>query len=432
MSVKEQLDRKNIVILDGGRRTPRADILLNNNYPGLMSRYSTNKLGSIVIEAAMKASKVIPDEIGHVIMGNALESHRDSIYGARGMALGAGLNITTPALTVRRLCGSGAQSIVNGTQMLLLGDHPEDQPFMVVGGAESMQYPHILYNLRGRKQGNTTVKYGAVACSSLPPGSYAQDLLHMALFDPSAGMAMANTAEKLGRNYKITRLQADTFAYNSQKKAHLATTNGWFEEEITPVTVVDQNGEESSLRSDTHIRPNISMDALLDLPPVFEPPNGIITPGNASAVVDGAAAMVICGMETAKARGLQPLCRIAGWGYAGVDPTLMGIGPAPATENALKMAGLSGDQIDTLELNEAFAPQALACIHEFKKMGIDPEKVNPVGNAIAMGHPLGATGSILTLTAAYHLKRNHLRYGLITMCIGGGQGIALIIENMQL
>ncbi len=426
------LNEQSIVILNGGKRTPRADILINNRDEGLFHGYTTNQLGGIAIRATLSNSGVKGEEIGHVVMGNALESHRDSIYAARGMAIEGGLPYEVPALTVRRICGSGAQSIVNAAQMLLLEDYPEDKPFIIAGGAESMQYPHMLYNLRGRRVGNSVVKYGAINCSSLPRGTYAQDLLHMALYDPSANMAMANTGENLGRIYKISRSEADQFAHRSHMRAMAYRKENGPKDEIVPVEVpVPESFDKTMLDYDTHVRPNISLDGLAGLPPVFEPPDGIITPGNASAVVDGAAAMVLCHESSAKQQGYDPICRIIGWGIAGVDPKVMGIGPVPATKSALEMAGIKGDELDTVELNEAFAPQALACIRDFEKMGIDPEKVNPVGSAIALGHPLGATGSILTITASYYLQRKKLRYGLVTMCIGGGQGIALIIENLK-
>jgi acetyl-CoA acetyltransferase family protein len=308
--------------------------------------------------------------------------------------------------------------------MLLLGDLPEDRPFVLAGGAESMQYPHLLYGLRGRRAGGGVVKYGPLDCAALPKGTYAQDLLYMALYDPSAGMAMANTAERLGRQYGITRREADAFAFRSHQRALAWRERPGAGEAIVPVPLPGGG----QLEQDTHPRPAISLDGLAELPPVFEPPHGIITPGNASAVVDGAAAMVLRREEDA---GGRPLARILGWGVAGVDPRIMGIGPVPATRLALEMAGVRGADLDTVELNEAFAPQALACMKDFAQMGIDPERVNPAGGAIALGHPLGATGAILTLTAAHYLRATGGRLGLVTMCIGGGQGIAMVIENTQ-
>jgi len=253
----------------------------------------------------------------------------------------------------------------------------------------------------------------------------------MCLYDPSAKMSMANTAEELGRRYKITREECDEFGYRSQVNAKAARDAGYFDEEIEPV-VVEQGGskEPVTVKYDTHILENCTMQGMAKLFPAFEA-NGVITAGNASAVVDSAATMVLGLEEDVEKHGLKPLCRIVGYGVAGVDPQIMGFGPVPSTRIALENAGLKGEQIDIIELNEAFAPQSLACMREMEKMGIDPEKVNPMGNAIALGHPLGATGATLTLTCAYALRRRKLRYGLVTMCIGGGQGIAMILESIH-
>jgi acetyl-CoA acetyltransferase family protein len=315
--------------------------------------------------------------------------------------------------------------------MILAGvRHDPQRPFMVVGGSESMQYPFVLYNWRGRKVGTATQKYGPVDIKGLPPGTHLQDSMLMSLYDPGAGMAMANTAEELGRRYKITREQADEFGFRSHRNAKLARDSGWFDQEIEPIPVqLDGALDPITVKHDTHIMDDVSMAKMARLRPAFEP-GGIITAGNASAVVDGAASMVI-GKETdAMQHGAQPLARIAGMGVAACDPQIMGWGPVPSTRQALINAGLKGSDLDHIELNEAFAPQALACIEDFKQMGIDPEKINPMGNAIALGHPLGATGAVLTLTCAYALRRSRKRYGLVTMCIGGGQGIALILESL--
>jgi acetyl-CoA acetyltransferase family protein len=253
----------------------------------------------------------------------------------------------------------------------------------------------------------------------------------MCLYDPSAQLAMANTGEELGRRYGITREECDRFGYRSHVNAKAARDAGYFDEEIEPVTV-ERGGSlpPITVKYDTHILENPSLEGMMKLPPAFEA-GGLVTAGNASAVVDSAAAMVL-GLESdAERYGCKPLARIVGYGVAGVEPKIMGIGPVPATQKALAKAGIKGDQIDIVEINEAFAPQALACARDYEKMGIDPEKINPMGNAIALGHPLGATGSILTLTCAYALRRRKLRYGLVTMCIGGGQGIALVLESIQ-
>jgi len=423
---------KSIVILDGGRRLPRADILHNNRGPGLFTRFTATQLGGLAMKAALKHTAIDKKLIGGVVMGMAAHSHRDSIYGAQGMKWRAGLAFDVPALTVARICGSGAEAISVASEMALAGlRHDEARPFYVVGGAESMQYPFSLYNMRGKQVGTAVQKYGPIDSKSLAPGTALQDALLMCLYDPSAQMAMANTAEELGRRYGITREECDRFGYRSHVNAKKARDAGHFDEELEPVFVEgDGSTEPVTVQYDTHILENPSLEGMAKLPPAFEAA-GVITAGNASAVVDGAAAMVL-GLESDAVRyGCKPLCRIIGYGVAGVESKIMGIGPVPATRKALAKAGIKGDQIDIIEINEAFAPQSLACVRDFEAMGIDPEKINPMGNAIALGHPLGATGGILTLTCAYALRRRGLKYGLVTMCIGGGQGIALILESIH-
>jgi acetyl-CoA acetyltransferase family protein len=418
-----------IVILDGAKRTPRADILVDNKEPGLFSRFSTTQLGGFAIKATLKNTKVDQALVGHVVMGMAQHSHRDSIYGAKGMAWRGGLGKDVPALTVARICGSGAEAVAVGAEMILAGiRHDTERPFVVVGGAESMQYPFCLYDMRGKKVGEAVQKYGPIDAKTLGGGVHLQDMLLMSLYDPSAKMAMANTAEELGRRYEITRAQADQFGLRSHQLAKKARDAGWFDDETVPVAVEKEN-ESVIVKHDTHILEDASIAKMGRLPAAFEP-GGIITAGNASAVVDGGAAMVIAREDDAKKHGAKPLARIAGMGVAACDSQIMGWGPVPATKRALASAGIDGKAIDQVELNEAFAPQALACIRDFEKMGIDPEKVNPMGGAIALGHPLGATGANLTLTCAYALRRTNKRYGLVTMCIGGGQGISLVLERM--
>ncbi len=418
-----------IVILEGARRTPRADILVNNKEAGLFARFSTTQLGGIAIKATLEKTKLDKALVGHVVMGMAQHSHRDSIYGAKGMAWRGGLDESVPALTVARICGSGAEAIAVGAEMILAGvRHDTERPFIMVGGAESMQYPFTLYGVRGKKIGEAVQKYGPIDTKSLPPGTYLQDMLLMSLYDPSAKLAMANTAEELARRYNITREQADTFGFRSHQRAKAARDAGTFDEETVPVTV--ETGDSAiTVKHDTHILDDASMAKMGRLPPAFEP-GGIVTAGNASAVVDGAGAMIIGKESDAVKHGRKPLARIAGMGVAACDPRIMGWGPVPSTKRALASAGIDGKAIDHVELNEAFAPQALACIRDFEKLGIDPEKVNPLGGAIALGHPLGATGAILTITCAHALRRNKKRYGLVTMCIGGGQGISLVLEAL--
>lgn len=421
-----------IVILDGARRTPRADILVDNRKPGLFSRFSTTQLGGMAIRSTLEHTPVDKSLVGHVVMGMAAHSHRDSIYAAQGMRWRAGLGRDVPALTVARICGSGAEAVAVGAEIMTAGlRHDEARPFMVVGGAESMQYPFMLFNVRGRPLGTTVQKYGPIDAKSLPEGTYLQDYLLMGLYDPGAGMAMANTAEELGRRYGVSREEADRFGYRSHANAKKARDAGWFDEEIEPVEV-QENGAASpiTVKYDTHIIDDVSIEKMARLRPAFEP-GGVITAGNASAVVDGAAAMVIAKETDADRHGLKPLARLIGYGVAACDPQIMGWGPVPATKKALASAGLKGEDIDHVELNEAFAPQALAVIKDFEGMGIDPEKVNPMGSAIALGHPLGATGAILTLTCAYGLRRAKKKYGVVTMCIGGGQGISLVLESVH-
>ena len=421
---------QSIVILDGARRTPRADILIKNREPGLFARFATTALGGLAIKATLANTPVDKSLIGHVVMGMASHSHRDSIYAAQGMAWRGGLDDDVPALTVARICGSGAEAVAVGMEHILADiRHDKKRPFLVVGGAESMQYPFSAYDMRGRRVGTAIQKYGPLDPRGLPRGSMLQDSLLMGLYDPGAGLAMANTAEELGRRYGITREEADVFGHRSHMNAKAARDEGLFAEEIEPVTLPGSGGRADTLvEHDTHIMDNISLAKMSRLYPAFEA-GGIITAGNASAVVDGGAAMVLGLEDDAKAQGAKPLARVVAVGTAACDPQIMGWGPVPATRMALDRAGLKGGDIDHIELNEAFAPQALACIRDFGEMGIDPEKVNPQGNAIAMGHPLGATGAVLTLTCAYALRRKGQRYGLVTMCIGGGQGNALIIEN---
>lgn len=420
-----------IAIADGGRRLPRADILLGNREPGLFSRFSTTQLGGMAIKAALARSRVPVERIGHVVMGMAQHSHRDSIYAAQGMRWRAGLPEDVPALTVARICGSGAEAIAVGAEIILAGmRHDASRPLVVVGGAESMQYPFTLWGLRGKKVGEAVQKYGPVEARALGPGTYLADLMLASLYDPSARMSMANTAEELGRRYRVTREQADTFGLRSHRNAKRARDAGWFDEEVEPVAVQrDGAAVPVTVQHDTHILEEPSLEAMARLPPAFEK-GGVVTAGNASAVVDGAAAMVI-GLEQDLVReGLRPLARLAGVGVAACAPEIMGWGPVPATRRALEKAGVRGRDLDVVELNEAFAPQALACIEEFEAMGIAPDRVNPMGGAIALGHPLGATGANLTLTCAYALRRTRARWGLVTMCIGGGQGISLVLESM--
>src|ERR1700737_1810219 len=332
-----------------------------------------------------------------------------AIAGKGGMRR-AGRAIETPALTVNRLCGSGMQAIVNAAQMIQLGE----ASVVLAGGMEAMaQAPFVI---RGR-EGFT-----------LAPGGKLEDSLMVALLDSYCGLYMANTAELYGEQQGITRQAQDEFALRSQQKADAAYKDGRLREELVPVPQRNSKGEATgeSLAEDDHRRPQTTMEGLAKLKPAFGK-KGTVTAGNASGIVDGGAAVVVMSLEHALKRGLKPLGRIVNWGVAGVDPKLMGRGPVPATKVALQKAGLSLDYIDLIEVNEAFAAQYLA---GEKELGLDREKGNVNGGAIALGHPLGATGTRLVITLLYELRRRKKKYGLATACIGGGQGIAMIVETL--
>jgi acetyl-CoA acetyltransferase family protein len=327
------------------------------------------------------------------------------------VGLRAGLPVETPALTVNRLCGSGMQAIVNGAQMIQL----DEAKIVLAGGMEAMsQAPFVI---RGR-DGFT-----------LAPGGKLEDSLMVALLDSYCGLYMANTAELYGEQQGITRQAQDEFAMRSQQKADAAYKEGRLQEELVPVPLKDRKGEPSgeSLTEDDHRRPQTTMEGLAKLKAAFGK-NGTVTAGNASGIVDGAAAVVLMSLEEARKRSIEPLGRIVSWGIAGVEPKVMGRGPVPATKVALQKAGLNLDYIDLIEVNEAFAAQYLAVE---KELGLDREKVNVNGGAIALGHPLGATGTRLVITLLYELRRRRKKYGLATACIGGGQGIAMVVESMN-
>ena len=336
-----------------------------------------------------------------MIFGNVLQTSPDAAYLARHIGLRANVPQSVPALTVNRLCGSGFQAIISGAQLLLLNE----AQFVLTGGTENMtQAPHVI---RGARLG-------------IPLGQgRLEDSLWSALTDSYCNLSMAETAENLAMKYGIAREQADDFAYQSQMRTKAAQEGGRLSEEIVPVAGV--------LERDEHPRPGTTREGLAGLSPVFRK-DGVITAGNASGITDGAAALVLTTAEKAAADGFKPLARIVSWGIAGCDPSLMGVGPVPAARIALERAGLPLNQIDLIEVNEAFACQYLAVE---KELGLDRNKVNVNGGAIALGHPLGATGARITTTLIYELRRRQQRYGLGSACIGGGQGIALLIENMS-
>ncbi|MEO8382402.1 MAG: acetyl-CoA C-acetyltransferase [Acidobacteriota bacterium] len=388
---------KDIVIVDGAR-TPMAE------YNGHFSDISAIDLGVIAAKAALERSGFGPEEMDHVIVGNALQTSGDAIYGARHVGLKAGVPKHVPALTVNRLCGSGIQSIVNAAEQIQL----DEATTVLAGGMENMsQAPFVV---RGARKG---LKLGQ---------NPMEDSLMVALLDSYAGLYMAQTSDNLARKYEISREEQDQFALRSQKLADEALRAGRLKEEIVAVPV-GRKGE--LITEDDHPRPETTPEVLAKLKPAFAK-DGFVTAGNASGIVDGAAMLVVTTAEKAREKGKQPLGRVVSWGIAGCDPEIMGIGPVPATQIALKKAGLTLADMDLIEINEAFAGQILAVS---KELGINPEKLNVNGGAIALGHPLGASGTRLVLTLLYELRRRKQRYGLATACIGGGQGIAMIVES---
>lgn len=389
------------VLILGGKRTPMGE------YVGALKDISAIDLGAIASRGALEATGVAAEEIDHTIIGNALQTSGDAIYGARHVALKAGVPFDRPALTVNRLCGSGIQAIVSGAQMIQLGEART----CLVGGIESMsQAPHVI---RGARSG-----FG------LGQGKL-EDSLMVALLDTYCNTPMAGTAENLARKFEISREEQDNYALRSQQAAKRALDAGVFAEEIVPVEIKNRKGS-TFFAQDDHLRPDTTIEGLAKLRPAFSK-DGFVTAGNASGIVDGAASLVIADEDFVKGKDLEPLGRIVSWAYTGVEPEIMGIGPVPATLQALEKAGLQLSQIDLIEVNEAFAAQYLAVEQE---LGLDREKTNVNGGAIALGHPLGATGTRLVLTLLLELRRRNGRYGLATACIGGGQGIAIIVERV--
>ncbi len=387
------------VVIVAGARTPMA------RYTGAFSEVSAIDLGTHAGKAAIQKSGVDPAEFDHAIFGNVMQTSADAIYGARHVGLKAGLKVETPAVTVNRLCGSGIEAIVQGAQRLLLGE----ANMVLAGGMENMtQAPFVI---RGARTG---LKLG---------GGALEDFLFVGLTDTYCGLPMALTAEKLAEQKGITRKDADAYALRSQQAAEAAFKACYLTEEIVPVEV--KQGKKTILvKEDDHRRPETTIEILEKLPPSFKK-DGMVTAGNASGIVDGAAAVVLTREKDAKERGLKPLGRIVSWAVAGVDPSIMGIGPVPSTRRALQLAGMKLEQIDRVEVNEAFAAQYLAVE---KELGLNRDKTNVNGGAIALGHPLGASGTRLVITVLNELRRKGLRYGLATACIGGGQGIAIIVE----
>ena len=391
----------NEIFILGGARTPMAD------YTGKLKDFSAIELGAIAARAAMQRTGVKPEDVDHIVFGNVLQTSSDAVYGARHVGLKAGLPIEVPALTVNRLCGSGIQAAINGGQMLQLGE----ADIVLTGGMESMsQAPHVIRGLRnGLRLGQ-----GAL-----------EDTLWSALLDTHCGCTMAGTAENCAAKYNVSREEQDAYAIRSQYLADKAWKEGRLKEEVVPVEIKSRKGVEL-FSQDDHMRPESTMEGLAKLPAAFSK-NGCVTAGNASGIVDGGAALLIASAKGIEDHGLTPLARLTHWAYVGVEPTLMGMGPVPATRKVLGKAGLSLKDIDLIEVNEAFAAQYLSVE---KELGLDRDRVNVNGGAIALGHPLGMTGTRLLLTLTLELRRRGLKRGLATACIGGGQGIAAIVETV--
>lgn len=377
-------------------------------FGGTLKDLSATQLGTLVAQHAVAKSGIRPEQFDHVVFGNAQQTSADAIYLARHVGLGAGLPIEVPAVTVNRLCGSGFESIIQGAQQILLGESEA----VLAGGTESMsQAPHVIRGARwGLRLGPT------------PP---LEDSLWEALKDPQCGLSMAETAENLAEKYKLTRKEVDEYAVTSQQRAKKAWDDCVFEHEVVAVPIKDRKTKQMvNWRADEHMRPETTLETLLALPPYFKK-DGFVTAGNASGICDGAAATVIAGETFATANDLEPMGRLVAWAVAGVEPEYMGIGPAPAARKALEKAGMKLDDIDLVEVNEAFAPQYVAVERE---LGLDRSKTNVHGGAIAIGHPLAASGARITIHLLHALKRSGKQYGLGSACIGGGQGAAVIVE----
>ena len=389
------------VVVVSGVRTAIGD------FGGSLKEFAPTELGARCVREALSRAKVAPDEVGHVVFGNVIHTEPKDMYLSRVCAINGGIPKEVPAVTLNRLCGSGLQAIVTAAQIVALGD----ADVAVAGGVESMSRANYwLPSARwGSKMGDQVV----------------MDSLIGALSDPFDANHMGVTAENVAAKYGISREAQDEFSVESHRRAANAIKNGWFKAQILPIEIKDRKGTKI-FDTDEHVRGETSMDSLGKLKPVFKK-DGSVTPGNASGINDGAAAVVLMERKLAEKRGLKPMARLVAYGHAGVEPTLMGLGPIPAVQNAMKKAGLKVADMDVIESNEAFAAQACAVA---KDLGFDPKKTNPNGGAVALGHPVGATGCVISVKALYELQRIGGRYALVTMCIGGGQGIAAIYERM--
>ncbi|MAH08370.1 MAG: acetyl-CoA C-acyltransferase [Euryarchaeota archaeon] len=402
------------VVIVGGARTPFCEWQggkRGDGQPGgLLKDYSALKLGEIAIKGALEKTNTSPDSVDHVVMGYALQTCDQAIFGARHAGLGAGIPQEVPMLTLSRICGSGVQSIVTGAQMIMLGEAQT----VVSGGMENLsQAPHVLRGMRDTYKLARPPKAETVLEKDM------EDYLFTNLLDGMCGSFMAQTSDEICKRKGVTREETDEFAALSHSRVVNSIENNTWEQEIVKVGDIGHKDED-------HVVHNCTKESLAELRTAFGP-ESLVTAGNASGVVDGAAAVVIKSASKAKQDGDKPLAKIISWGIVGLEPAIMAYGPVPSSKKALEKAGLTIDDIDRWEINEAFAGQAVACV---KDLGLDINKVNVNGGAVGIGHPLAATGTRLVLTLAHELKRCNGKYGVATACIGGGQGIAMVIESM--
>ncbi len=378
------------------------------SFGGALKDFAPHQLGTAVMKAVLEKAGVAPSDVGHVVVGQVINTEPTDLYLSRVASINAGVDISTPAFNVNRLCGSGLQAIVSAAQAIKLGD----TDVALAAAVECMsRAPYIAPAVRfGARMGDATL----------------QDMMLGTLHDPFNKIHMGVTAENLACEYNISREEQDKLAYESHTRALNAIDKGYFKEQIVPIMLKTRKGE-VAFDTDEHPRRDVDLESLAKLKPVFVKENGTVTAGNASGINDGAAAVLLMSGEAVKAKGVKPLARLVAYAHAGVEPKIMGIGPVPATKLALEKAGLKVEDMDVIEANEAFAAQALAVS---KALGFDPTKVNPNGSGVGLGHPVGATGAIITTKAIYELHRIQGRYALVTMCIGGGQGIAAIFERV--
>ncbi|HZP94390.1 MAG TPA: acetyl-CoA C-acyltransferase family protein [Burkholderiales bacterium] len=389
------------VVVVSGVRTAIGD------FGGALKDFAPTDLSARCVKEALSRAKLVPEEVGHVVFGNVIHTEPRDMYLARVAAIDGGVPKEVPAMTLNRLCGSGLQAIVSAAQIVALGDADA----AVAGGAESMSRSNYWV---------PSARWGSKMGDQLM-----MDALIGALSDPFHNIHMGVTAENVAKQYGIGREEQDAFSVESHRRAHQAIQKGWFKDQILPIEIKDRKGVKL-FDTDEHVRADASLDNLGKLKPAFQK-DGTVTPGNASGINDGAAAVVLMERKAAEKKGRKPMARLVAYGHAGVEPTVMGLGPIPAVKSAMKKAGLKIADMDVIESNEAFAVQACAVA---KDLGFDPKKTNPNGGAVALGHPVGATGCILSIKALYELQRIGGKYALVTMCIGGGQGIAAIFERM--